>query len=107
MSILNVKYLRSLYQRIPDYLKNKYVITLAVFAVWMLFFDHNNLISQVKLRVELGKLRGQKAYFQEKIREVKKDQQELLTSTRSIEKFAREKYWMKKEHEDIFIIVEE
>lgn len=49
----------------------------------------------------------QKSYYLEKIEEVKKDREELMSDDRLLEKFAREKYFMKKETEDVFIIVEE
>lgn len=85
----------------------RYVITLAVFAVWMLFFDRNNLIEQMHIKGQLNKLEEEKDYYLEEIEKAKKDYNELFTNESSLEKFAREKYLMKKDDEDIFVIVEE
>jgi cell division protein FtsB len=56
---------------------------------------------------QLNKLENEKEYFEEKIEEVKKDQKELRTDKELLEKFAREKYYMKKKSEDVYILVEE
>jgi cell division protein FtsB len=73
----------------------------------MLFLDSNDLISRFKLGAKLRNLDREKAYYQEKIADVEKDRHELMTDRELLEKFAREKYLMKKETEDIFIIQEE
>ena len=96
-----------LYNLIPPYLKTKYVLALIIFGAWILFFDRNNLFSQAELYLDLSELKEKEAYYEEKIGEVNRDQEELLTDQKSIEKFAREQYWMKKDNEDIFIIVDE
>lgn len=88
-------------------MRNKYVITITAFLVWMLFLDRNDIISQVQLRLKLSDLRDKKSYYQQQIAEVKKEKQELLTNQDSLEKFAREKYMMKKDNEDLFVIVPE
>jgi len=73
----------------------------------MLLFDSNDLVSQIKLNQKLSTLESQKDYYLEKIEEVKKDREELLSDVALLEKFAREKYLMKKDSEDLYIIVEE
>jgi cell division protein FtsB len=73
----------------------------------MLALDSNNLIARYQLSAKLNSLENEKEYYQEKIEEVKKDRDELFGDQQSIEKFAREKYLMKKEKEDIYVIVEE
>jgi len=83
------------------------VIAILAFLVWMLFFDRNNFINQVRLVNTLNDLNEQKEFFQ---REIKKDSAELhrlKTDTASLEKFAREKYLMKKENEDIYLIIDQ
>lgn len=92
--------------KLPPFLRNFYVITILVFLVWMLFLDSNDLISQFKLSSKLDKLETEKAYYQEKIQEVKKDREELLSNKELLEKFAREKYLMRKKTEDLFVIIE-
>ncbi|MDR6237992.1 cell division protein FtsB [Aureibacter tunicatorum] len=75
-----------------------------IFAVWMLFFDSNDLISQFKLRRKLSQLSGQREYFLKEIEKIKKDREELMNNKELLEKFARERYLMKKDGEDIYII---
>jgi cell division protein FtsB len=72
----------------------------------MLFLDSNDLISRFKMTTKLGSLENEKEFYLEKIDEVEKDRTELMTNKELLEKFAREKYLMKKETEDIFIIEE-
>ena len=78
-----------------------------LFLFWMLFLDSNDLYTQYKLNGQLKALHSEKDFYQEKIDEVKKEREQLLTDTDALEKFAREKYLMKKESEDLFVIVEE
>jgi cell division protein FtsB len=73
----------------------------------MLLLDSNNLITRFQLSSKLNSLEGEKEYYEEKIKEVEKDRDELFGDRESLEKFAREKYLMKKESEDIFIVEEE
>lgn len=96
---------RKLLNRLPAFLRNRYAYTLAVFAMWMLFFDHNDMVTQFQLRSELHQLEAEKAYYEEKLEEAKADLEELKSNDSKLEKFAREKYFMKKENEDIFVIV--
>ncbi|HEY8934383.1 MAG TPA: septum formation initiator family protein [Cyclobacteriaceae bacterium] len=94
-------------KKIPQRYRNFYVITGVIFILWMLFLDNNDLISRFKLSNKLNSLENEKEYYNEKIKEVEKDRDELFGDRESIEKFAREKYLMKKESEDIFIVSEE
>lgn len=93
--------------RLPKITKNFFFLFSVFFLVWMLFIDANDLISQVKLKNQLENLEDEKEYYLHKIDEVKKDREELLSNDRLLEKFAREKYFMKKESEDLFVVVEE
>ncbi len=106
-----MSYINKLYQwmrigQLPAYLRNKYTIATLLFLAWMLFFDQNNIISQIQLQVKLDNLQEQKAFYQRKIKEIKASKQELLENKEKLERFAREKYWMKKPDEDLFIVVE-
>lgn len=93
--------------KLPKAFKNFYIVTLAIFFIWMLALDSNNLIARWQLSSKLRSLEHEKEYYEEKIKDVQKDHDELFGDPQSIEKFAREKYLMKKESEDIFVIVEE
>lgn len=94
-------------KKIPRVFRNFYFVAFAFFFAWMLLLDSNNLVARYQLRSKLNSLEEEKEYYQEKIREVKKDRSQLFGDRESIEKFAREKYLMKKESEDIYVIVEE
>ena len=88
-----------------DLFKNKYFLAVIVFAVWMLFFDRNDMISQYGYRSQVNKLEQEREFYLTQIATVKKDLTELDSNLNSAEKFAREKYFMKKDNEDVFIIV--
>jgi cell division protein FtsB len=72
----------------------------------MTLLDSNNLIARFQLSSKLNSLENEKEYYEEKIVEVEKDHNQLFGDRESLEKFAREKYLMKKESEDIYIVVE-
>ncbi|HAX93319.1 MAG TPA: septum formation initiator [Bacteroidales bacterium] len=91
--------------KIPPVLRNKYLLTLIVFAVWILLLDSNNLISRFKEMRNLKKLKAEKEYYVQRIEEDKRKLHELKTSDRNLEKFAREQYRMKKPDEDLYIIL--
>lgn len=94
-------------KKLPKAFRNFYFISLVIFFAWMLLLDSNNLVARYQLGSKLSSLEDEKEYYEDKIREVKKDRSELFGDRESVEKFAREKYLMKKESEDIYIIVEE
>ena len=93
-------------KKLPPFLRNFYSVGILFFITWMIFFDSNDWISRYKIGAKLRQLENEKEYYLEKIEEVKKDQAELMGNPELLEKFAREKYLMKKESEDIFIIQE-
>ena len=84
-------------------LSNRYVIVLAFFTVWMLFLDNTSYMEHRILNKQLNELEDNKKYYQE---EIKKDEEniKLLKNPDQIEKYAREKYYMKRDSEDIYII---
>jgi len=96
-----------MFQRLPFFLKNKYFYTILAFLVWMLFFDKNNFIYQAKLSSNLKDLNNEKEYYLNEIELNNAATNELITNTTTLEKFAREKYLMKRDNEDIYIIVDE
>jgi cell division protein FtsB len=78
-----------------------------VFLVWMVFFDSNDLISQYKYKRKLRQLEENKNFYLEQIELVKQDKEELFTNLKKLEKFAREKYKMKRDDEDLYIVLRE
>lgn len=87
-----------------SFLRNKYLLTLTCFVVWMLFFDRNDFFSQMERRRNLQEIESSKEYFANKIAESKKFSNDIQTNAAAVEKFAREKYLMKRENEDLFIV---
>ena len=93
------------WNKLPKWLRNHYAITVLLFFVWMAFFDQDNMINQIELKAELFQLDSDKAYYQHAIIETREDLDELLADNSKLERFAREKYFMKKENEEIFVFV--
>ena len=91
--------------RIPPVFRNKYLLTIIIFFVWLLLFDSNNLIARYKEIRELHKLRTDKEYYTKKIEVDRQKLHELKTDNNNLEKFAREQYHMKKPDEDLYIIL--
>ncbi|WP_207429666.1 septum formation initiator family protein [Pedobacter sp. SYSU D00535] len=94
-------------KRTVGLISNKYFLVTAFFVAWMLFFDRNDLMSQYEYRSQLNKLQEEKEFYTKEIQQVRKDLDELTTNRERLEKFAREKYLMKKENEDVYVIVKE
>lgn len=88
------------------YLKNKYVLTLAGFFIWIGFFSQYSLLDQRKLAKSLNQLKQEKEYYIEQIRRDSTRLHELTTDDENLEKFAREQYYMKKANEDVFVVVD-
>ena len=85
----------------------KYLIALLLFAVWIMFFDENNLRQHQQNRKELALLEEQVDFYKHKINADKRKLYELQTNDANLEKFAREQFLMKKVDEDVFVIIEE
>ena len=97
--------MRQLADRIPSWLKNKYVLTVLCFAVWILFIDDRDFITTHFRHVkELHKLEARKLYFEEQILTVRKELDQLKSNPATLEKYAREKYLMKRDNEDLFVV---
>lgn len=94
-------------RKIWPWLKNKYVLTITIFAVWILFFDQNNLVDRMKMSSEIRQLEADREYYLEEIEKDSARLHELTTDRDNLEKYAREQFFMKKPNEDVFVIVEE
>lgn len=86
-------------------IKNKYFLTIIALIVWLLFFDKNDVFTQHESVSKLNKLKDDQAYYIAEIEKNKIELQELKTNKKSLEKFAREKYLMKKDNEDVYVFV--
>lgn len=94
-------------QKLLRKLGSFYVASGLGLLLWMTFFDANDLPTQIRNWWRLHQLEGEVQYYRTSIKTVQTEQREVLGSDRLREKFAREKYWMKKQGEDVFVIVDE
>src|SRR3954451_23298335 len=87
-------------------LRNKYIASIIVFVVWIAFCDRNDLLTQWDRKQELQKLETSKKFYEEEIATTKKDLTDLNNNPAILEKFAREKFYLKRPNEEIFIIAD-
>ncbi|TVQ94685.1 MAG: septum formation initiator family protein [Bacteroidetes bacterium] len=92
--------------KIPSFLKNKYALVLIAALVWLMFFDQNNLIQQYRHGRQLKQFEAEKEYYLHEIAHDSLAVEKLKNNPEELERYAREKYLMKRENEDIFIIPE-
>ena len=85
---------------------NKFFLTTVAFVVWMVFFDSNNLLTRNHLQEKLDGLNLEKQFYLQEIRKDSTLTSQLLTDSTQLEKFARERYLMKKENEDLFLVID-
>ncbi|HVZ57379.1 MAG TPA: septum formation initiator family protein [Chitinophagaceae bacterium] len=90
--------------RIPSWLRNKYVLAVLAFGAWILFFDRNDLITQWQRRQELIELQRSKNFYSAQIRSESQELDQLKTNPAALEKYAREKYYMKRDNEELFLL---
>ena len=91
--------------KIPSIFRNKYILTIIIFVVWVTLLDSNNLIARYKDMKDMRKLKIDREYYIKRIEEDKQKLHELKTDNHNLEKFAREQYRMMKPDEDLYIIL--
>ncbi len=94
-----------LFKKIIKVITNKYLITVVGLAVWLTFFDRNDIFTQYDLKQQVLKLEKERDYYLHEIKSNNQAIEELNTNQKSLEKFARETYLMKRDNEDVFVIV--
>ena len=87
-------------------LKNKYLLVVVGLFFWLLYFDKNDVFTQFDLIKKCNKLNSEKEYYIAEIENNKKEVVELQSNQKSLETFAREKYLMKRDNEDVFVFVQ-
>lgn len=92
--------------RIPSWLRNKYLVALAVFAAIMLFFDKNDVFVQAARSRQLKELEESRQYYTGQIASEREELEQLRSNPGILEKYAREKYLMKRDNEDLYIVPE-
>ncbi|MBL0911910.1 MAG: septum formation initiator family protein [Bacteroidia bacterium] len=96
------KYILTVWKTVFRY---KYLITIGAFLVWMIFFDKQSFFYQQKLDGELQALEKDTLFYSHEINEATRKLEELRGNKEAMEKLAREKYLMKRDGEDVFVIV--
>jgi len=85
--------------------RNKYIIALAAFIVLMLFIDHNDIFMQMDRQRQFNDLLASKRFYEQKIEQTKKNLADLQNNSAALEKYAREKFLLKRDNEDLFVVV--
>jgi len=99
-----VKRIKNLYQKLPAPLRNKYLITFVVFLVWIFFIDTFDIITQVRMNNEFKQLKAQQEFYKAEIEKDSIKVYNLNNNPEEQERFARERFLMKKDNEDVFIV---
>jgi len=99
-----VKRIRNLYEKLPAPLRNKYLITFVVFLVWIFFIDTFDIITQVRMNNEFKQLKEQQEFYKAEIEKDSIKVYDLNNNPEEQERFARERFLMKKDNEDVFIV---
>jgi cell division protein FtsB len=94
-----------MFKKVFSVVANKYLLTMVGLVVWLTFFDRNDIFTQYDLRQQVLKLEKERNYYLQEIIANNQAIDELHTNQKSLEKFARETYLMKRDNEDIFVIV--
>ena len=95
---------RLIINSLPKPLRNKYIVTIIIFIVWIIFFDDYNLIKQKKIQKQVNDLVKQKNFYSSERIKDSTELYNLKNNKEQQEKFARERFLMKKDNEEIFII---
>ncbi|ADQ16376.1 Septum formation initiator [Leadbetterella byssophila DSM 17132] len=83
-----------------------YIISSICLLLWLLFFDRSNLIKQAEMYFMLRDINSEILYYEDEIKKLEKEEKDLLGSEAALEKYAREKYFLKKEGETVFVLVD-
>lgn len=94
-------------KRVPRIFKNRYILLSLLFVLYITFFDAHDLISQIGIRWKIHSIHQQMDFLKKDTQQAKDQIIELTTDSASLEKFAREEYRMKRENEEIFVIIDE
>lgn len=90
--------------RLLKIFRNKYLLSIVIFVVWVSFFDRNDLFTQYDRKQELQKLQTSTEFYEKEILTTKKDLRDLNNNPAVMEKFAREKFYLKRPNEEIFLV---
>lgn len=92
-------------KKIVAFVINRYVLTSLIFIVLIFGFGPNNLMVQYRLNTKLEKVEAEKKFYLEEIEKDQTISQDLMTNLDNFERFAREHYWMKRDNEDVYLVI--
>lgn len=95
------------YQRLPVLLKNKYAVLLLAFVIWMTFIDRDDVVTAIRLNMKLIEIENQKKYYREELIKTQEFEKAIFADDELLEKYVREKFYMKKKEETLYVIIEE
>lgn len=84
---------------------NKYFITSVIFFLWIFVFGPSRLTIQWDLSKKLELVEAEKQFYLDEIAKNQKSSEDLMTNDDNLERFAREKYWMKRDNEDVYLVI--
>lgn len=90
-------------KKITPFIANRYFVVALGFFVWMLFFDQRDFFQQRERTAELKKVQAAKKYYQEEIEKTKQQLNNLQNNPTSVEKYARERYLLRREGEEVYL----
>lgn len=93
-------------KKIVSLFRNRYITATVLFILWITFFDQTSLIYDIHLTRKENQLKTQKVYYEKQTQVAIEQLKELQTNPANMEKFAREKYFMKKSNEDVYVLVD-
>ncbi|MBL7773937.1 MAG: septum formation initiator family protein [Chitinophagaceae bacterium] len=89
--------------RLLAVIKNKYLLVTALFIVWIFFFAQYDVVSQFNQRRELRDMQQKIDYLEKEVSRLQQEKQALQHNPEILEKYAREKYYMKRKNEDVYV----
>lgn len=99
--------MKKILRYIPERLRNRYGIAVLVLVGWIAIFDRNDIWTTWKNSRELSRMEDQQTWYASEIERTREQLHELSSDKELLEKFARERYLMKRDNEDIFVLVPE
>ena len=93
-------------KKILSFFVNKYFLTTLAFVVWLVFFDSNSFVERNKLQEKLDLLNLEKRFYLDEIKRDSTLAKQLISDSSQLEKFARERYLMKKDKEDVYLVID-
>lgn len=94
------------WQRWKKRIFNKWVLAFCIFLLMLFFNERSSLFDRIHYTRELQKVRNENEYLKTEIERVNREQNELFSNPKNMEKFAREKYFMKRDDEDVFVVMD-